>query len=55
MIEFITQTFSNPFIALIGAQQIGAGFYSLYIGDWRIFVINAGVGVANIVLATMKG
>ena len=43
----------QPFIALVGCLQVVGGFYSLFRGDWKMFVINIGVGLANAVLSTM--
>jgi len=47
--------FANPFILAVGIQQVIGGAYSWYMGDWRLAIINATVGVANTVLSTMRG
>lgn len=44
----------NPFILAVGFLQIIGGMYSAWTGDWRMAVINATVGVANLVLSTVK-
>jgi len=44
----------NPFILLVAFLQIVGGFYSAYNNDWKMAVINIGVGVANAVLSTIK-
>lgn len=51
---FLNGLFANPFMALVGIMQFVAVAYSFYQGDWRIGVVNASVGLANFVLATVR-
>lgn len=46
---------ANPFILVVGGIQIIGGLYSLYIGDWKMGIINISVGIANCVLSTVRG
>lgn len=43
----------NWFVTAVGVLQLVAGAWSAWTGDWKMLVINVGVGVANITLSTM--
>ena len=43
----------NYFTMLVAALQVVAGAWAFWTNDWKLGVINACVGVANAVLATM--
>ena len=51
----IDMNIANPCILLVAALQVVGGAYSAYTGDWKLAVINVGVGIANAVLSTIRG
>ncbi len=51
----MTGLITNPVVLAIGCLQLAAAGWSFSQGDWRIGVMNIGVGVANFMLATMRG
>lgn len=44
---------TNPIMVLAGVLQIGSGVYAYWSQGWKIALVNALVGVANIVLSTV--
>lgn len=55
MWEVFWGAITNPFILFIGAQQVLAGGYSYWLGDWRIATISVAVGIANLAMSSLSG
>jgi hypothetical protein len=45
----------NPVLLVVGVLQVAAGVYAAATSDYKLAVINVCVGVANSILATLKG
>lgn len=44
----------NWMIMAVALQQIGAGFYSFYLTNWKVGAIMVLVGIVNCIMATVE-
>jgi len=43
----------NYWVTAVGILQFGAAIHAIALHDWKMCIINVGVGIANLVLSTM--